>query len=57
MVEGKVKLRLKLREDMTIVGLFVTYPAVRETISLCYYIRKVHKGIGFPFSSNRVSID
>lgn len=41
---------------MTIVGLSVTYPAVRETISLCYYIRKVYKSIGFPFSSERLSM-
>lgn len=39
------------------VGLSVAYPAVRETISLCYYVRKVYKSIGFPFCSERLSID
>lgn len=49
--------RLKFRTGMTVVGLFGTYPAVKETIFLCFYIREVYKSIRFPFSSEGPSTE
>ena len=56
--ESEVKIdRLKFRMCMTVVGLLVTYPAVRETFSLRYYSKKAYKSIGYPFFSEGLSIN
>lgn len=56
--EDEVKInRLKFGMCITIVGLFVTYPAVRKTFSLCYYSRKAYESIGYPFFSEELSIN
>lgn len=53
--DSEIKIdRLKSRKGMTIVGLFMTYPAVRL---FPFAIRKVCKSIGFSFSSEGLRIE